>query len=90
MLAAPSCPTPAAPWTVAHQVPLSTARILEWVAISSSRNLPHPGIEPGSSSLQADSLPSESTGKTLLIEKKLLGQGMQNIGYSTCPQEFIV
>ena len=32
-------------------------------------DLPHPGIEPGSSSLQADSLPSESPGKTLLIEK---------------------
>ena len=35
------------------------ARILEWVAISSSGDLPDPGIEPGSSSLQADSLPSE-------------------------------
>ena len=35
------------PWTVAHQAPLSTfqARILEWVAISYSRGLPHPGIE---------------------------------------------
>ena len=35
------------------------ARIPEWVAISSSGDLPDPGIEPGSSSLQADSLPSE-------------------------------
>ena len=32
------------------------ARILEWVAISSSGDLPHLGIEPGSSALQADSL----------------------------------
>jgi len=38
------------------------ARILEWVAIPSSGrswDLPNPGIEPGSSTLQADSLPSE-------------------------------
>ena len=35
------------------------ARILEWVAIPFSRDLPNPGIEPRSSALQADSLPSE-------------------------------
>ena len=35
------------------------ARILEWVAISFSRDLPDPGIEPWSPALQADSLPSE-------------------------------
>ena len=34
------------------------ARILEWVAISFSRDLPDPGIEPGSPALQADALPS--------------------------------
>ena len=38
------------PWTVARQAPLSTgillARILEWVAISFSRDLPNSGIEP--------------------------------------------
>ena len=32
------------------------ARILEWVAIPFSRGLPGPGIEPGSPTLQADSL----------------------------------
>ena len=32
------------------------ARILEWVAMSSSRNLPNPGIELSCSTLQADSL----------------------------------
>ena len=37
---------------------ISQARVLEWVAI-----LPDPGVKPGSSSLQADSLPSESPGK---------------------------
>ena len=35
------------------------ARILEWVAISFSRDLPDPGIEPGSPALQGDALPSE-------------------------------
>ena len=34
-------------------------RILEWAAISFSRNLPNPGIEPRSPALQADSLPTE-------------------------------
>ena len=34
----------------------SQTRILEWVAISFSRGLPEPGIEPASSALQADSL----------------------------------
>ena len=32
------------------------ARILEWVAISFSRDLPDPGIEPKSPALQAESL----------------------------------
>ena len=36
------------------------ARIPEWVAIPFSRNLPDPGIEPRSPTLQADSLPSEA------------------------------
>ena len=40
----------ASPWTVAHWDPLSMrilqTRILEWVAMPSSRNLPDLGIEP--------------------------------------------
>ena len=35
------------------------ARILEWAAISSSGDLPNPGIKPRSPALQADALPSE-------------------------------
>ena len=35
------------------------ARILGWVAIPFSRDLPHLGIKPRSPTLQADSLPSE-------------------------------
>ena len=47
------------PWTV-HGI--LQARILEWVAVSFSRDLPDPGIEPGSPALQADSLPYELPG----------------------------
>jgi len=39
------------------------ARILEWVAIFFPGDLPNPGIEPGSPTLPADSLPSEPPGK---------------------------
>ena len=39
-------------------------RILEWIAIPSSRDLPNPGIEPGSPTLQDDSLLSEPPGKS--------------------------
>ena len=44
------------------------ARMLEWAATPFSgapRNLPDPGIEPRSPALQADSLPSEPSGKSL-------------------------
>ena len=36
-------------------------------AIPFSEDLPNPGIEPGSSTLQADSLPSEPPGKPRII-----------------------
>ena len=39
------------------------SRILEWVAIPSPGDLPNPGIEPRSPTLQADALPSEPPGK---------------------------
>ena len=39
------------------------ARILEWIAIPFSRDLPDPGIEPESPTLQADCLPSMPPGK---------------------------
>ena len=42
------------------------ARILEWVAILFSRDLPDPGIESGSPALRADSLPSKPPGKSYL------------------------
>ena len=59
------------PWTVAHQALLSTgilqARILEWTAMPSSRDLPNPGMEPRSSTLQVDSFLSEPPGKPVLV-----------------------
>ena len=39
------------------------ARILEWVAVSSSRGSSQPPGEPRSPALQADALPSEPAGK---------------------------
>ena len=42
------------------------ARILEWVVIPFYRES-SPGIEPRSSTLQADSLPAESPGKPKLV-----------------------
>ena len=68
------------------------ARILEWVAISFSRDLPNPGIlprillnpgfEPGSPALQADSLPTELGGKLLqeiVTRNKIPVNFMRNI-----------
>ena len=43
------------------------ARILEWVTISLSRDLPHPGIEPMSSAWQVDSLPLSSPFQSLQL-----------------------
>ena len=57
-------------WTVALQAPLSMgilqARILEWVAMPSSRDLPDPGVELTSPALQADYLPAKPWRKTVL------------------------
>ena len=62
-LVAKSCLTLATPWTVACQAPLSMgfSRQEYWNGLSfpSPRDLPNPGIEPGSPALQADSLPIE-------------------------------
>ena len=62
-LVAKSCPTLVTPWTVAHQAPLSMgfSRQEYWSGLPflSSGDLPDPGIEPGSSALQADDLLTE-------------------------------
>ena len=43
------------------------ARTLEWVVISFSRGSSHPGIEPVSPTLQADSLPFEPPGNSTAV-----------------------
>ena len=59
----------AAPWTVAHQAPLSVgfSRKEHWSGLPfpSPADLPDPGIEPGSPALQADALLSEPPGPIL-------------------------
>ena len=54
------------PWTVAHQAPLSMefSRQEDWseLPFPSPGELPDPGIEPRSPTLQADSLPTEPPG----------------------------
>ena len=56
----------ATPWTVAYQPSLSIgfSRQEYWsvVPLPSPGHLPDPGIEPRSSALQADALPSEPPG----------------------------
>ena len=58
------------PWTVACQAPLSMefSRQEYWSGLPfpSLGDLPKPGIEPRSSALQADFLPSEPLGKPLM------------------------
>ena len=64
-----SCPTLCDPMN--HSPPGSSvhgilqARILDWIAISFSRDLPNPVIEPRSPTLQVDSLSSEPQGEVL-------------------------
>ena len=65
------CPTPCdptdctPPGSSVHR--LSQARILEWVAMPSSRGSSHAGIEPTSPALQADSLALSHLGSTSLL-----------------------
>ena len=56
------------------------ARILEWVATPSSRDLPNPGIEPRSPTLQADSLPAEPPGKPNSWKRQVFVL-FQNLGF---------
>ena len=57
----------ATPWTVAYQAPPSMgfSRRGCWSGLPfpSPGDLPDPGIKPGSPALQADSLPTELSGK---------------------------
>ena len=66
------CLALATPWTVAHQAPLSMgfSRQEYWSGLPfpSPGDLPNSGVEPRSSALQVDSLPTEIGGKPLQSE----------------------
>ena len=47
--------------------------------IPSPGDLPNPGIEPGSPALQADSLPAELPGKTILLGSKSSSNSFQSL-----------
>ena len=70
MLVTQSCPTLcdpmdcSLPGSSVHGI--RQARILEWVAIPFSRDLPDPGIETPSLALQLDSLPSKPPVKLVI------------------------
>ena len=63
VLVAQLCPTLWDPWTAAHQAPLSMgfSRQGYWSGLPfpSPGDLPDPGIEPRSPTMQADSVPTE-------------------------------
>ena len=60
------------PWTVASVHKICQARILEWVAVPLSMGSSWPGIKPRCPTLQADSLPSEPSGKPTTAAAKSL------------------
>ena len=72
----------ATPWTVAYQAPpsmgFSRQQCWSGLPFPSLRDLPDPGIEHGSPTLQADALPSEPPGKPKAdkdtTKKKITGQ----------------
>ena len=67
VLVTQSCPTPCNPMdcnpsgSFVHRI--LQAKILQWVAMPFSRDLPDPGIKPRSPALQAESLLSEPQGR---------------------------
>ena len=50
------------------------ARILEWEPFPSPGDLPNSGIKPGSPTLQADSLPSETLGKPNKTKQNIIAR----------------
>ena len=73
-----SCPALSTPWTVAHQAPLSMGlpRQEYWSGLPfpSLGDLPNPGVEPESPTLQADSF--------LLNHQRSPGDGCLNLNDS--------
>ena len=84
-----SCPTLATPWTVACQAPLSMgfSRQQYWSGLlfPFPGDLPNPGIEPQSSALQADSLPTELRGQPIgLITSQILQAFLMSDDINEC------
>ena len=74
------------PWTVAYQTPPSMgfSRQKYWSGLPfpSPGDLPDPGIEPRSPTLQADTLTSEPPGKPLKAKNNLTSLGKKKGGGS--------
>ena len=81
-----SCPTLCDPMNYTVHGILQ-ARILEWVALPISKDLPNPGIKPRSPTLQADSFPVEPQGKSQTGKTKT-GKGRQNWKGNSKPLQY--
>ena len=87
----------ATPWAVAYKAPPSMgfSRQEYWngLPFPSPGDLPNPGIEPGTPTLQADALLSETPGKPSLAfgaEKGLLkGHARRRVGLSPIKPQFL-
>ena len=68
----------ATPWTVAYQVPpsmgFSRQECWSGLPFPSPGDLPNPGIEPGSPTLQADALLSELPGNLTVFNCKIVDE----------------
>ena len=60
------------PGSSVHEI--SLARILDWVAISFSEDIPDPGIEPMSPALEGGFFTTEPPGKALFPDTHIVNQ----------------
>ena len=74
----------ATPWTVAYQAPpsMGSSRQEYWSGLlfPSPGDLPNPGIEPGSPTLEKDALTSELPGKPNIYLYKPLNKKQESFG----------
>ena len=91
-LVAKSCLTLVTPWTVACQSPLSMgfSRQENWngLPFPSPRDLPDPGIKPGSPALQADSLPRVWLSLCVCVNIYFIYLFMAMLGLCCCTWSF--
>ena len=83
----------ATPWTVAYQAPPSMgfSRHECWSGLPflAPGDLPHPGIEPWSPTLQADALPSEPPGKPLNLTYQRSLTSPNQCSLTSCLRKFV-